>query len=142
MNRKTILVVDDNEVIVKTLTLKLKASDYNVVTAADGSEAVAAVRSEKPDLILLDINFPDPTTSVPWDGFRIIAWLRRVNEAHMAPIIIISGEETAKYKDRALAEGAVAFFQKPINNEELIATIHEVLDDCVPEPTSTGRSVA
>ena len=59
MNKgKKILVVDDNEVILKTLSLKLGSAGYSVVTAIDGSAAVACARREKPDLILLDISFP------------------------------------------------------------------------------------
>lgn len=127
MNRKKILIVDDNEVILRTLSLKLKAL-YDVITAADGSEAVAAVRIQKPDLILLDIGFPPEVSGVPWDGFRIIQWLKRMDEAKNIPVIIITGGEAAKYRDKALAEGAVAFFQKPVNNDELLKTIKGLLE--------------
>src|SRR5437773_11788864 len=58
MNRKKILVVDDDRVILKALSIKLNAKGYDVLTATDGSEAVTAVRTHKPDLILLDISFP------------------------------------------------------------------------------------
>jgi CheY-like chemotaxis protein len=130
MNRKKILVVDDNEVILKTLSFKLKANNYDVVTALDGSEAVAAVRKEKPDAILLDISFPPDVAhggGVPWDGFRIIQWLRRMDEAKDIPIIIITGGDAAKYQSRAVAEGALAFFTKPIDHEALLKTLHGAL---------------
>lgn len=127
MNRKKILVVDDNEVIVRTLSLKLKSGDYDVITAMDGAEAVAAARTKKPDLILLDISFPPEVSGVPWDGFRIIQWLKRMDEAKNIPIVVITGSDASKYKDRALAEGAVAFFQKPVNNDELLATVGQIL---------------
>jgi CheY-like chemotaxis protein len=130
MNRKKILVVDDNEVILKTLSFKLKANSFDVVTALDGSEAVGAVRKEKPDAILLDINFPPDVAhggGVPWDGFRIIQWLRRMDEAKHIPIIIISGAEAAKFKDRAIAEGALAFFPKPIDHEALLKLLQQTL---------------
>ena len=129
MNRKRILIVDDNEVILRTISLKLKASGYDVFTAQDGSEAVSAVRTRKPDLILLDLGFPPEVAGVAWDGFLIIQWLRRIEEAKNTPIIVITVSEAAKYRERALAEGAMAFFQKPINNEELLATIHQALHD-------------
>ena len=76
-----ILVVDDNEVIVKTICLKLKGAGYQVATAQDGAEAMSIVRMEKPDLILLDITFPPDVAGVPWDGFRIMEWLHRVDES-------------------------------------------------------------
>jgi len=130
MNRKRILVVDDNEVVVKALSIKLKSAGYDALQATDGSGAVSAARTEKPDLIILDINFPPDVGhggGVPWDGFLIIEWLHRIDEAKKTPIIVITGGEPAKYKDRSLQAGAVAFFQKPINNEELLATIEKAL---------------
>jgi CheY-like chemotaxis protein len=135
MDRKKILVVDDNQIILRTLALKLR-NDYDVLTAADGGEAVSTVRKSRPDLILLDITFPPDVAhggGVPWDGFRIIEWLRRIDEAKNTPVFIISGGEPAKYKDRALAQGALAFFQKPINHEELRAAIRQTLNaDAAP----------
>jgi CheY-like chemotaxis protein len=129
MNRKKILVVDDNEVIVRTISMKLKANNYDVITALDGAEAVSAARRQLPDLILLDLSFPPEVSGVPWDGFQIIQWLRRLEEAKHIPIIVITGGDAAKYKDRAMAEGAIAFFHKPVNNDELLATIQKTLGE-------------
>src|ERR1041385_8732559 len=126
MNRKKILIVDDNAIILKTLSLALKQHEFEIVTALDGSEAVGAVRRERPDIIVLDISFPPSFGAVDWDGFRIMQWLKRVEEAKNVPFIVITGGEAAKYKDRALKEGAAAFFHKPINNDEFIATIQKL----------------
>ncbi len=129
MDRKKILIIDDNEVILKTLSMKLKAQDYDVETALDGSEALSAVRKHKPDVILLDISFPPDVAhggGVPWDGFRMLEWFGRMEEAKDTPIIIITGGDAAKYKERALAAGAAAFFNKPIDNDELVTTIHKL----------------
>ena len=122
-----ILVVDDNEVIVKTICLKLKGAGYQVATAQDGAEAMSVVRMEKPDLILLDITFPPDVAGVPWDGFRIMEWLHRVDESRKIPIIIITGGEEVKNKERAMASGAVAFFHKPINHDDLLKVIRATL---------------
>jgi CheY-like chemotaxis protein len=130
--KKTILIVDDNEVIVKTLALKLEAGGYRTISALDGSEALSAVRKETPDLILLDISFPPDVASgggVPWDGFRMLEWFRRMEEAKSTPTVIITGGEAAKYKDRALAAGAAAFFHKPIDHDELLGTIAKILSE-------------
>ena len=59
----------------------------------------------------------------------MIDWFRRMDEVKNIPIIIITGTDDAKYKDRALAAGAAAFFHKPINNDELLATIHKILGE-------------
>jgi CheY-like chemotaxis protein len=127
MNRKKILVVDDNPVITATLSMKLKTAGYDVITAAEGSEAVGAVRREKPNLILLDISFPADVGGVPWDGFKIIEWLRRIDEAKDVPVIVITGGAIEKYKDRSIASGAVAFFPKPIDNNRLLEVIQKTL---------------
>jgi len=134
--RKRILVADASMIILKTLTMKLKASGYDVLTAQDGGTAVSIVRREKPDLILLDITFPPDVAhggGVAWDGFLIMNWVRRMDEAKHIPIIIITGGDPAAYKNRSLAAGAAAFFHKPINNDELLAAIRQSLgQDSVP----------
>jgi CheY-like chemotaxis protein len=133
-----VLVVDDNEVIQRTLAMKLKASGYDVMTASDGSQALSTVRRKRPDLILLDISFPPDVAhggGVPWDGFRIIEWFKRMDEVKGVPIIIITAGEAAQFKDRALAAGAAAFFHKPIDNDELLATIQQILG---PKATATS----
>jgi CheY-like chemotaxis protein len=125
--KKKILVVDDNEVILKTVSLKLQGCGYQTITALDGSEAVAAARKETPDLILLDINFPPEVAGVPWDGFRIMDWFQRLDPAKKIPIIIITGTEDVKIKERATSCGAVAFFHKPINHDDLLKVIRTTL---------------
>ena len=133
-NSPKILVVDDNEVIVKTICLKLKGAGYQVATAQDGAEAMSVVRVEKPDLILLDITFPPDVAGVPWDGFRIMEWLHRVDESRRIPIIVITGGDDVKNKERAMASGAVAFFHKPINHDDLLKVIRATLGAGTPKP--------
>ncbi len=124
---KKILVVDDNEVILKTISLKLKAAGYQVVTALDGAEAVAAVRTDTPDLILLDISFPPDVGGVEWDGFRIMAWLHRLEAVKKTPVIVITGGEEARNKARAASAGAVAYFHKPIDHDDLLKVMRTTL---------------
>jgi CheY-like chemotaxis protein len=124
---KKILVVDDNEIILKTVSLKLQGAGYQVITALDGSEAVAAARKETPDLILLDISFPPDVGGVEWDGFRIMEWFHRLETAKKVPVIIITGGEDSKNKERAVASGAVAFFNKPIDHDDLLKVIRASL---------------
>ena len=126
-SQKKILVVDDNEIILKTTSMKLQSAGYQVFTALDGSEGVAAVRRVKPDLVLLDIAFPPDVSGMSWDGFRIMDWLHRVDETKKIPIIVISGVVEEKNKQRATASGAVAFFPKPVNFDEMIKVIRATL---------------
>lgn len=125
--KKKILVIDDNEIILKTTSMKLQSSGYQVFTALEGSEGVALVRKEKPDLVLLDITFPADVGGVSWDGFRIMDWLHRVDETKKIPIIIISGVVEEKNRKRATDSGAIAFFPKPVNFDEMLKVIRATL---------------
>jgi CheY-like chemotaxis protein len=131
-SQKKILVVDDNEIVLKTTSMKLQSAGYQVYTALDGSEGVAAVRREKPDLVLLDVTFPPDVSGMSWDGFRIMDWLHRVDETKKIPIIVISGVVEDKNRQRAITNGAVAFFPKPVNFDEMIKVIRATLSEDKP----------
>ncbi len=133
-SQKKILVIDDNEIILKTTSMKLQSAGYRVFTALDGSEGVAAVRREKPDLVVLDITFPPEVSGMSWDGFRIMDWLHRVDETQKIPIIVISGVVEEKNRQRAAASGAVAFFPKPVNFDEMIKVIRATLSADAARP--------
>jgi CheY-like chemotaxis protein len=138
-NAKKILVVDDDEVILRTLSIALSSNGYYVYLASDGPEAVRVVTREKPDLILLDLIFPVDAANVGGalqDGFFIIRWLRRMGAAEDIPIIVISGDNSTKDRQRALDAGAVEFFTKPINQVALLDAISKILGG----ETKTGES--
>ena len=129
---KKILVVDDDWMIRKLLAEELESKGYQVFTGIDCSQAVSAVREQRPDLILLDIIFPPDVGhggGAAWDGLSIMVWLRRMEEARDTPFIVISGADPAVWQDRVLAAGAAAFFPKPIDYEELLLAIHNVLGE-------------
>ena len=123
-------------IIVKILSNVLKSNGYDVLTATDGSEAIATVRREKLDLILLDLHFPPDVAAgggVPWDGFLIMDWLRRMDEGRGIPIMVITGDATAESDQRALAAGVLKVFHKPLDHGALLAAIREALGPA-PEP--------
>jgi CheY-like chemotaxis protein len=124
---KKVLVVDDNEIIVKTISVKLKNAGFQVFTALDGADAVALVRKQKPDLIVLDITFPPDVAGVPWDGFRIMEWLHRVDESTRIPIIVITGGTGDRDRERAMAAGAAGFLPKPIDHDELLKLVRSTV---------------
>ena len=135
-NTRKILVVDDDRVILKTLSLVLKNAGYQVFTATDGPGAASSVSRERPDLILLDLLFPPDAMNVGGalqDGFFIIQWLHRMGEAESIPIIVISADNSTKDKQRALEAGAVAFFTKPIDTTALLDAIAKVLSGQKPQ---------
>jgi CheY-like chemotaxis protein len=129
--RKKILVVDDDPIMVKTLSLTLNARGYNVLSAADGSEAISVVRREKPDMLLVDVCLPPDVASggvMPWNGFQITRWLQRMNNGKI-PALIISGADKPEYKLQAVAAGADGFMAKPINSTQLLSSVASALAD-------------
>jgi DNA-binding response OmpR family regulator len=129
MKQKKILAVEDDPVVLKALTIKLEAKGYQVVPAMHGSQAVSAVRTQTPDLILLDLSFPPEMGGIQWDGFRIMEWLKPVEEVAKIPIIVVSGGAPEKYESRVMELGAAAFFHKPIDHDELIVLIRQTLGE-------------
>lgn len=127
-NRK-ILVVDDNAVVLKAMAGKLSASGFNVVTVAESAAGVGAARKECPDLVILDINFPPDNgfSSLQWDGLNILQWFQRFEELKHIPVIIITADDPVKHKEKTLAAGATAFFKKPVDHEQLVAAIMQIL---------------
>jgi len=134
-NKKLILVADDDAVVTRALAIKLKANGFDVLTAKEGGETVKAVRTQKPDLILLDLTFPVDVDSVSWDGFLIMDWLKRLEEAANIPVVIITAGNSELYLNRARAIGAAAYFHKPINYEELFSYIRRLLKVKTPPPS-------
>jgi CheY-like chemotaxis protein len=134
MNAKKILVVDDDAVILKILSMKLKGAGYEVLVAEDGGAAVGAARRGKPDVILLDITFPpDIAGGPPWDGFLILAWLRRLEEAKNTPVIMVSADDSTVAQKRAFAAGAFDFCPKPLDCTTIIEAIERAIGPAIPK---------
>ncbi len=120
---KKILVVDDELLIVKVLTSRLKANGYEVITAYEGKEGLKKARGEKPDLIIVDLRLPGI------NGHEICSQLKKDAAFSSIPVIIITGSTDAK--DRELAENAAAdaFIIKPFDREALLSRIEELLKE-------------
>jgi DNA-binding response OmpR family regulator len=129
--RKVILVVDDNLVFQKATSMKLRAFGYDVTTAEDGSAALSAIRKQKPDLILLDLNFPPDVANgggLAWDGFLILQWLRRTRETVDLPVIAVTGGDLDLYRQHCQEAGIVDLLPKPLDHELLRSKIRAVLN--------------
>jgi DNA-binding response OmpR family regulator len=123
MEKRKILIVDDNEDLSKGLRIILRAHDYVTATAADGVSAISQAKNEKPDLILLDLGLP------AGDGFKVIERLSNIESLASIPIIVLSAKDVATNKERALKAGARAFLQKPADNAELLGSIKRLLEE-------------
>jgi CheY-like chemotaxis protein len=138
-NGKTVLVIDDNRIVLTATSFMLRNQGYRVVLAESGAEALVALRKERPDLILLDLDFPPDASNVCAglrDGFLIIDWARRMGNAEGIPVIIVSALDPEQYKAKAYAAGIPTFFRKPVDKEKLMAAIAETLGK--PPDTTAG----
>lgn len=113
-NRKTILVVDDEESIVDLLVYHLQKEGYNTLQAYDGASAVEIALKEKPDLILLDVMLPK------MDGISVC---KRIRYSLNVPILMISAKDTELDKVVGLEMGADDYITKPFQHREVMARI-------------------
>lgn len=127
--RGKILVIDDDPIIQRTVYFVLRDKGYTVLMSGEISEALNVVRSEKPDLILLDLNFPPEFSLVGGvrDGFWALEWMQHMEEVKGVPIVIISMNDPATSSARARAAGAAAYLHKPVSKDELVLTVAELL---------------
>lgn len=129
-----ILIVEDIPHVLELLDMTLRYKGYSVVTAKDGEEALKRIAQERPLLILTDIMMPR------LDGFALTQRVRSNPDTHDIPIVFVSATFiTPEDKEFALSLGAVTFLEKPVDTQELLLTVGEVLTGTVierPEPLS------
>lgn len=129
---KKILVIDDNKVVLTAMSLMLKSRGFAVTVAENGGDALTCLRKDKPDLILLDLDFPPDIGNIGGgmrDGFLILDWARRMCDAEKIPVIIVSALDPELYKAKAQAAGIPTYFRKPVDKEQLLTAIHAALDN-------------
>jgi DNA-binding response OmpR family regulator len=114
--KRKILLVDDELAILKVLSIKLRISGYDVVTASGGQKALDLVNSASPDIMLLDVIMPGI------DGFEVLHNLREVSDL---PVIVFSARPENAQK--ALSSGANDFLAKPFNIDDMVMKIESLL---------------
>ena len=118
-----ILIADDDPQLLRALRITLTAKGYEIITAADGEEAISRAADERPDVLLLDLGMPR------FDGLDVIHAIRGWSDA---PILVVSGRTGAGDKVEALDAGADDYVTKPFLVEELLARIR-ALTRRIPE---------
>ena len=114
-----VLIVDDEPAISELVSTALRYEGFQVETAASGSEALRAVESSHPDLVLLDVQLPD------FDGFVVQS--RLANVGIRLPIIFLTARDATADKVRGLTRGADDYITKPFSIDELIARVRVAL---------------
>jgi len=117
MRKPKILVVDDDPDLLKALRLRLRANNCDVISVSDGYSVMGAAQKEHPDVIILDLGLP------AGDGFVVLERLQASDTLSGIPVIVLTARDPQGNEARALRAGAAAFFQKPVDNEELLNVI-------------------
>jgi adenylate cyclase len=116
-----VLIADDNTANLRILRMRLTADGYDVVTAADGEEALAVTRDSGPDLILLDIMMPKV------DGMEVCRRLKKEQGSFFTPIILVTAMTDAKDIVAGLEAGADEYLTKPVDHAALSARVRSML---------------
>jgi len=123
MDKKKILIVDDDPDVRQGMYVRLKANDYDTFFAADAISSMIEARAHHPDLILLDLGLP------AGDGFVVMERLQAIPSLASIPIIVVSARAGLANQARALKAGAKPFLEKPVDNAELLAVIRQALGE-------------
>lgn len=128
LGAKLVLIVDDDPVFSKATAMALQSAGCQIRLAQEASEAITALVEEPADAVLMDINFPPDVCNggmVSWDGFQLMEWLRGLPGTVNARFIMVSGSDSASNRHRAKQLGAVAYLQKPLDRNRLLAAVNE-----------------
>lgn len=116
-----ILIVEDNEENRDSLSRRLQRRGFQVVTAADGKIGVAMAQSEKPDLILMDMNMPE------LDGWEATRQIKAAEATRGVPVIGLTAHALSGDRERAMEAGCTDYHTKPVEFPKLLAQIEAVL---------------
>ena len=121
MEKKRILIVDDELEMVEMETVRLKASGYEVTAAYDGPSGLKQVKFLQPDLVILDIMLPQ------MDGYQVCERLKKDPQSQNIPIILVSAMDQKYDTNLGKKVGADFYFTKPFEPVALLAKIRELL---------------
>jgi len=124
-----VLVVDDDAILRKFISINLTARGYIVQEASNGKEAIEMVDVQPPDLIILDIGLPK------MDGFEVCKLIR---ETHTTPVIMLSAKQEVADKTRCFDLGADAYMIKPFSLREFLARIEAILRRSCQQKLASG----
>jgi two-component system sensor histidine kinase/response regulator len=119
---KRILLVEDDQDLTLGLTVRLQSEGFRVTSAPDSITALGLARTHEPDLILLDLGLPGG------DGMTFLSRLRTLPNVPFIPVIVVTARRDAN-REAILAAGVQDFFEKPVDNEALLASIRSQIGD-------------
>ena len=133
---KNLVLVVDDEPVVRQLVRRILCREYDVVEAGNGAEAVDMAKAKKPNIVLMDMMMPE------MDGLTACYAIRQDETTREIPVVMVTA--VTHELNRRLSEsvmGASAYITKPFEASELLSTVHEVLERVNGSPDRTGRAV-
>lgn len=121
MDRKKVMIVDDEAHIVELVRVCLEDTDYEIIEAYDGLEALDKVFNEKPDLILLDIMLPK------MDGYEVCKNLKAKEDTRSIPVVMLTAKGQEVDKVKGFQSGADSYLTKPFSPLRLLTELEEKL---------------
>ena len=120
--KKTVLIVEDNELNMKLFHDLLEAHGYATLQTKDGMEALSLAREHKPDLILMDIQLPEVS------GLEVTKWIKEDENLRSIPVVAVTAFAMKGDEEKIREGGCEAYVAKPISVESFINTVKEFLD--------------
>ena len=120
-NKKTILIVEDNDLNMKLFHDLLEAHGYNTIETRDGMEALRMARSDRPDLILMDIQLPEVS------GLEVTKWIKEDDDLKEIPVIAVTAFAMKGDEERIREGGCEDYIAKPIAVASFLETIQRYI---------------
>jgi chemosensory pili system protein ChpA (sensor histidine kinase/response regulator) len=127
---RVIVVADDSISVRKFVGRMLEKNGYRVMLAADGLEAAELVGQHGCHLVITDLEMPRMT------GYELMVQLRQSPSTRRIPVMVVTSRAGAKHRDRAMKEGASAFLTKPVQEDQLIAAVEQLMGMEAPRPAA------
>ncbi len=116
--RRTVLIIDDDQTLRELIRIQLEHEDYTVIKAENGQEGIEAVREQRPDMVILDLTMPD------MDGLEVCTEIRKFS---VLPVLMLTARSKNQDVVTGLDRGADDYLIKPFNMDELLARIRALL---------------
>jgi chemosensory pili system protein ChpA (sensor histidine kinase/response regulator) len=126
---KVVVLADDSISVRKFVGRMLEKAGYRVKLASDGLEALEIVSQAPCDLVITDLEMPRT------NGYELMLHLRQSTDTRHIPVMVVTSRAGAKHKERAMKEGASAFMVKPVQEDQLIAQVRQLIG-------SSGHAIA
>jgi len=131
-HERVIVVADDSISVRKFVGRMLEKNGYRVKLAADGLEAAELVTQHGCHLVITDLEMPRMT------GYELMVQLRQTPTTRRIPVMVVTSRAGAKHRDRAIKEGATSFLTKPVQEDQLIAAVEQLIGSEATRPVPVG----